>query len=455
MSRIIVVGAGIAGLSIAHRLGASHQVLLFERQQFAGGKIHSQSVDGYLFEWGPNGFFSNATELRALVREIGLDGEYREASPAAASRFIYWNGVMHKLPVKPPDALKMTLLSPAAKLRAAAELFVGPRKGEDAREESVFDFIERRFGRDVAERMVAPALLGISGGDAKHTSLDAMFPRLRELETDHGSVIRGMMSGGRKPGRLGSFGAHGLQLLTDRLAEGLGSRLRTGSPVLKITPMRDGWIVNTPEKDHYADGVVLAVPADAAASMVEAFDEKLSEELRAIPYAPMRAIGIAFRSEDVPVPLDGFGFLAARNAGVRILGALYTSTLYPEQAPPGTAYLRVFLGGATDPEAVALSSDQARAIVRDDLQRTLGITAEPIAFHEAIWPRAIPQYTIGHRIVTRRITSSLAKHRGLALAGNAYRGLGLADNVRDALAQAAALSELLAPAGSSPPKLTV
>ncbi|HEV2737224.1 MAG TPA: protoporphyrinogen oxidase [Candidatus Elarobacter sp.] len=436
MSAIAVVGAGIAGLAAAVRLAAHHDVTVFEREPSAGGKIRSQHVDGFLFEWGPNGFLSSAAELWALVHEVGLGDELTQAAPAAAKRFVYWNGKLHELPSKPPRMLSMSLLSARGKLRALGDVFARvPPPGETA-DESVYAFAARHFGREVAQRIVAPALLGISGGDAATTSVDALFPRLRELERANGSVLRGMMRARAKPGRLSGFGTGGMQRLTDRLAQMLGQRLRLGCAVERIEPRAAGWRVRHAGGELDADAVVLTPPADVAAAIVEPCDAELAERLRAIPYAPMRAVGIAFRAKDVPVPLDGFGFLAARGQGLRILGALYTSSIFPAQAPAGSAYLRVFLGGATDPEAVGLEPDHARAIVRADLANALGITAQPIAYHEVTWARAIPQYTLEHRALLSRIDRRVAQHRGLALAGNAYRGLGVGDTVRDALAVA-------------------
>jgi oxygen-dependent protoporphyrinogen oxidase len=238
------------------------------------------------------------------------------------------------------------------------------------------------------------------------------------------------------PGRLAGFGAAGMERLTARLAEMLGERLRTGCGVERIERAERGWRVVHACGESSADAVVVATPADTAAQILQSCDPELAVALRAIRYAPMRVAGIAFDAKDVAAPLDGFGFLAARGEGMRILGALYTSTIFPEQGPPGTAYLRVFLGGAQDAEAAALPPAEAQAIVRADLATTLGITAAPVAYHETVWARAIPQYGLGHRALLRRIDARVATHEGLALTGNAYRGVGVADTVRDARAVA-------------------
>jgi len=434
MSRIAVIGGGVAGLAAAYRLSADHDVVLFEREGTPGGKIRSQSLDGFLFEWGPSGFLSSAQELQALIAEIGLAEALTPAREAAKKRFIFWRGKLHQLPAKPPDALKMTILSPLGKLRALGDLFA--RKGGGSDDESVYAFMQRHFGREVAERLVAPALLGISGGDAATTSLAAIFPRLRDAENATGSVIRGMMKGPRKSSSLCSFADGGMQTLTDRLAERLGDRVRTGVQVQRLERRSVAWRIVYDGGETFADAVIVATPADVAARLIEGADPILAGRLRQIPYAPMRAVGIAFHAADVPTPLDGFGFLAARNQGVRILGAFYTSSIVPEHAPAGTAYLRIFLGGATDPEIAWLPEDEVRRIVQADLKTILGITADPIAYHEITWPQAIPQYKLPHRSLLAAITERESALPAFALAGNAYRGLGVGDNVRDALAVA-------------------
>ncbi len=194
--------------------------------------------------------------------------------------------------------------------------------------------------------------------------------------------------------------------------------------------------------------MIVATPADVAAQLVEGFDPRLAAGLREIPYAPMRAVGVAFRNEDVPVALDGFGFLAARKQGVRILGAFYTSSIIPEHAPPGTTYLRD-LSGRRDRsgDRHARRRRRARRSCSPIWQTILGITAEPVAYHEVVWPKAIPQYRLPHRALVAAIERLEAAHSGFALVGNAYRGLGVGDNVRDALAVAARIgAEAASPA---------
>lgn len=434
--RVAIVGAGVAGLSAALSLQADHEVVVFEAEGAPGGKMRSEHRDGYLFEWGPNGFLSDAKEMRALCDDLGIADELVEANAAAAKRYIYWGGKLHALPQKPPQALTTALLSPLGKARALRELFYKPDASVRDRE-TVQDFFVRHFGIEVAERIVAPALLGMSAGDACETSVDAAFPKLREMEREYGSMLRAAMR--NRPAersKLLSFGAAGMQRFADAARGRLGDRLRLTAPVERIDRDDASWRVSATGETERFDAVIATAPAYAAASMVRAFDSKLSALLGHIAFAPMRVLGLAFRAKDVPVPLDGFGFLAARRQGVRILGALYTSTMYPEQAPPDTAYMRVFMGGAADPEVMALDEDAACQVALHDLRTTLGITAEPIAHHKVLWPKAIPQYGRDHVALVAQIDAHVKRHRRLVIAGNSYRGLGVGDTVREAVARA-------------------
>ncbi len=430
--KIAVAGGGLAGLAAALRVRDDHDVTVFEREAQAGGKIRSQSFDGFLFEWGPNGFSSSSPELRDVIRVCGLENEIVPADAAAVKRYVYFGGRLHALPSRPQEVLRFSLLSGRGKLGALRGLVARAPKGE--RDESVYDFFARRFGDEVAERVVRPALLGITAGDARATSMDALFPRLRELERRHGSLVKGLMRARSAPGRLSTLRG-GMTRLIDGMAGVLGARIERSCEVRRVARNGTQWRVEHTRGANDFDAVMLAVPAYAAAELLRDVDTDLPGLLERIPYAPMRVCGIAFRAQDVAAPLDGFGFLVARDQNVRILGALYTSTIFPQQVPRDCVYLRVFLGGTTDPQAMDLSEGEALAIVRRDLATTLHITAEPIGYHEHLWARAIPQYGIGHREILREIDVRLASLSGMALTGNAYRGVGVGDVVRDAVVQ--------------------
>jgi oxygen-dependent protoporphyrinogen oxidase len=252
--------------------------------------------------------------------------------------------------------------------------------------------------------------------------------------------VRAGMRARRVPGALTSFPG-GMQSLTDALTRGLGDRVRTNAAVTAIARDGAGWNVRLQDGgEERFDALVLATPAYVTAGLLESLDAELASLLRGIEYVPMRVAGIAFARAGVPADLNAFGFLAGRGQGVRILGALYTSSLFPSQAPRDVAFFRVFLGGAFDPQAATCDSETARGIVREDLRRVLRIEADPLLWHEIAWVRAIPQYALGHVARVRSIEVRAQTLGTIALTGNAYRGVGIADVVRDAFAVAGSLS---------------
>jgi oxygen-dependent protoporphyrinogen oxidase len=431
--KIAVVGGGLAGCSVAWRMRSQHDVVVYEAAGRTGGVVRSDRFDDCVFDWGPNGFMSNAPEVAQLVDELGLSQRTVPAA-SASKRYIYWNRRLHAVPAKPPQALASQLVTFPAKVSALRDLLARPAQTDP--DESVDAFFRRHFGSQVASRIVATALLGVTGGDSTQTSIGALFPRLLELQREHGSIVRAGMRARRSPGTLTSFSG-GMEVLTDALARELGGRVRTNAAVTAIERDGTGWRARTRDADgERFDALVLAAPAYVAAGLLQSLDGELATLLRGIEYVPMRVAGVAYARSDVPADLDGFGFLAARGQGVRILGALYTSSLFPMQAPADVAFLRVFLGGAFDPQAAACDSEGARAIVRDDLRRVLGIDARPQAWRDIVWPRAIPQYALGHVARLRSIETRTQALGAIALTGNAYRGVGVTDVVRDAFAVA-------------------
>jgi len=458
-TRIVVVGGGISGLASAFRVREAvpgAELTVIEKQPDVGGIARSDEIDGYVVDRGPNGFLTNVPESVELARAVGLEDDLAPATDAAKHRMLFQRGELRSLPTGAGAFLGSGLLSPLAKARVALEPFIG-RAPEDA-DETVHRFAERRLGRAFADAFIAPMVLGISAGDAKLTSVGALFPRLKRIEDEHGGLFRGMLARRREArtrpdsaggpagpgGRLTSFRGGGIERLIVALRRELGSVVRTGREVTRISAGGrsdgdgdgDGGARYRVELDDgsavAADVLIIATPAFVAAKLLEDVLREAKDDLEAIPYAGVRVMGLGYAREHVPRPLDGFGFLVPRGQGVRILGCLWTSTLFPWQAPEGKALLRVIAGGVPDPEFVQLSDDEALALVRDDLETTMGITAEPEMVHHVRWERAIPQYWQGHRERVARIMAAAGARPGLLLTGNAYYGIGVNDCARDA-----------------------
>jgi protoporphyrinogen/coproporphyrinogen III oxidase len=459
--RLAVVGAGIAGLATAYLAQRAHpelDVVVLEAAADPGGKARSSVDGGHLFDWGPGGFLTNAGETLELALALGLQDRLRPATDAAARRYLYRDGGLRPIPATLGAWLRSELLSPPGRLRALAEPLLG---GRSRREESVHDFIARHFGFEAARVLAGVFVAGIAAGDARELSLDALFPRLRKLEESHGSVLRGMRAARRgaragappsavavtADGRLTTLEG-GAQALVDALAAVVGGRLRCGVRVvglddlgrpgggpiaLRVTGARGEEIVA-------ADAVALAVPAYVAAELLAPTTPEASVALDGIRYADVAVAALGYDRIDVPTVLDAAGVLVPRGEGVRALEVLWSSTAFPQQAPPGKVTLRVVAGGTLDPGFTALGDDELLASVRRDLERTMGIVAEPEAVRIVRWPRGIPQFTLGHaaRVETAR-RATAARWPRLALTGSYLSGVGLDDVVREARAAAAQL----------------
>ena len=448
MKRVAIIGGGVSGLTTAYLLKQKRpelELTVYEKDAAAGGKVRSSYPNGYTVDWGPNGFLSNVPETVELAKSLSL--ELQPASDVAKYRFLYKNGGLRPLPLSPPAFLKSELLSPLGKARAALEPLLGKAVTQ---EETVHGFFVRHFGREVADAFAGPLVLGITAGDARALSLDALFPRFRALEAEHGSLIRALMSAQRKAkeankaqtGRLTSFRG-GAGRLVEALREKLGEVVQTGLEVKRLEPQGMGYGLELSSgKTSYADAVVLATPAFVSAALLSPFLPEAAAALSEIPYADVRVFGLGYDRVDVPNLLDGFGFLVPRGEGVRALGVLYSSSIFPDRAPEGKVLLRVIAGGSVDPEFAGLSSDEALGAVRRDLELTLGITAPPEMLEHVPWPRGIPQYLLGHGARVTAAMRTVESYPRLFLTGNAYHGVGVNDTVRDAHRVAALLAKL-------------
>ncbi len=450
---IVIVGGGISGLSAAYYLSQQQptaKITVLEKEDSVGGTARSDQLAGYTIDQGANGFLTNVPETLELAESLGLSEELQPATEAAKHRYLYFDGALRALPGSPLKFFGSDLLSPLAKARVALEPFAVKR--DPAVDETVYDFAKRRLGKEFAEVFISSMVLGITAGDAKTLSLGALFPRMRQLEDKHGGLLKGMLAQQREAkkqdserqvrggpagpgGRLTSFKQGGVARLIQALREQLGSRILTGAELKEFEQNGEegGYRLRLASGEMLnADAVILATPAFVTAELLASLLPEAVADLKAIPYAGVSVLGLGYDRIDVPHSLDGFGFLVPRNQGVRILGCLWTSTLFPQQAPDGKVLLRVIAGGVHDPEFVLRDDEEALDIVRRDLERSMGITAVPELVHQIRWPQGIPQYVVGHQERVARIMKAAKRLPGLQLSGNAYYGIALNDCVRDA-----------------------
>jgi protoporphyrinogen/coproporphyrinogen III oxidase len=458
-AQTIVIGAGISGLVCAYALKkAGMDVQILEASPRAGGMIHSERRDGFLLELGPQSF-SGTAGLRNICADLGIANQLVLA-PARAPRYVLIDGALKAVPLTPPAMLTSSLLSPMTKWRIARDIFGASTPPED--DESIASFVRRKFGVELLDRLVAPFVSGIYAGDPEMLSLRSAFPQLHQAEKSAGSVIRGMIraaksrKGPRERPTLLSF-RDGNETLVRGLAAKLGSQLRLDSEVLGIASRnqagKSGFAVRIRQANDdalfAADHLVLATSANVAGMLLRDVNPAFEPVLAGIDYAPVAVVSLGYRHQDVGHSLDGFGFLAPRSSGLRHLGCVWNSSLFPNRAPTGHVLLTSFIGGATDRAAATLSDQELADLVHRELAPLLQIRANPAFSHVQSYRRALPQYNLGHADRLRALETLRHSVPGLFLVGNYLHGPAIGSCMDLGIATA----ETLARAAASAPSI--
>ncbi|HEV2194867.1 MAG TPA: protoporphyrinogen oxidase [Candidatus Acidoferrum sp.] len=438
----LVIGGGISGLVCAYALQKTGvEVLLVEASARPGGVIRSVARDGYLLELGPQSF-AGTSQLRSLCAELGIADQLLEA-PARAPRYVLVNRTLQAVPMSPPAFFTSSLINGSTKWALVRDIF-GRSAPPDA-DESVAAFVRRKFSDQLLERLVGPFVSGVYAGDPEKLSIRSAFPQLYEAEKAAGSIVRGMMKlakskkGPRERATLNTF-REGNETLVRTLANQLGAKLLMRTPAANIYRQNDGSFHISLEggsNDSVSTkSVVFATPADVTGKLLSQLDPSFEALLTAIEYAAVAAVSLGYAKKDVGHSLDGFGFLVPRSSGLRILGTVWNSSLFPGRAPEGHALVTTFVGGATDPSAAKLSSEELSNIVHSEIAPLLAIKNPPAFCNVIIWPRALPQYNLGHADRLASIHKSLTRFPRLFLTGNYLRGPAIGACVEQALAVA-------------------
>lgn len=431
---VVIVGAGITGLVTAYQLTKQDiKLTILEQNTRVGGVINSSKVNGYLLEYGPNSF-QESDETNQLISELKLNKELVTANPKMP-RYVYLNGKLQAVPLSPPALISSKLLSLGGKLRILAEPIISKRK--EKTEESIASFVKRRLGPQVHDRLVAPFVSGIYAGNTEELSLAASFPTLAALENNYGSLLIGAIKTARnnkasekKPiaKRLCSF-VDGLATFPKTIASHLKDSLKTNCEILSITISKENYIIKYKQNNIVTEitskCLVLATPAYIAAKWLSNFSG-LANELLAIKYAP---IGVVHLSLPLEIDLNGFGFLVPRNQAIRLLGSIWSSSLFPNRAPDKEILLTNFIGGSHDEKAIELTDKELGDIVSQEIKSILALKNTPKAISVYKYQKAIPQYTLGHLTRLSNIESELKSQPGLYLASNYLQGVSLGDCV--------------------------
>ena len=451
-----MIGGGIAGLAAARQLEAlvpEVEIVLVERLERLGGKLLTEREHGFVVEGGADSFLSRKPRGVGLVEELGLAGELVGRRPENARTFVRRGEELHPLPegltgMIPTDlrALESSaLLSPEGRERLAAEVDVPvERAGAD---ESIASFVSRRLGWEAYERLVEPLMTGIYGGDGEQLSLQATFPNLRALELEHGSVLRGLALQSAASGEYPAFVSlrEGMGALMDAIAAELaGTEIRTGRAAAHLRRGSSGYEVALDAGDVLeAEGVVVAIPALAAAELLAELDPELAQEHAEIPFASSAIVTLAYASGTGH--LDGYGWVVPRAERSDVLACTWSSSKWEGRAPDGVSLIRVYLGRFGGRDVTRDSDEDLVERAREEV-RVLEIEAEPDRTWIHRWPRGMPQYVLGHPERLERIDAALERHLGLALAGASYRGVGVPDCIHSGEEAARSLAESLAAA---------
>jgi oxygen-dependent protoporphyrinogen oxidase len=419
----VVVGAGISGLTCAYRLQRlGIETLVLESANRVGGVIRTERIKEHLVEWGPSSLLPTAHTF-SLLQELGLDKDLIEANPKAP-RYVVVNGQLRAIPFGP--------LSLSGILRGMKEPLIRSKSQGD---ESISMFFRRRFGAQIHDRLVAPFVTGIFAGNTEKLSVGAVFPRILDIERQHGSIIIGMLrrrpkeaAGNVRRHTISSF-PQGLETLPQRIAERLNIQTQCSG-------VRIG-------KDIQAKATILAVPAFAAAEILGGLYPDLAAILNSVEYAPIVVAATSVPRSSSTTPLRGFGFLVPQAERLVILGTIFNSLLFGNRAPEDRLLLTSFLGGVSKPEVFDWPDERIWDSVCSELKRLLktSIQPEPLAIFRH--RRAIPQYNIGQRQRVERIGSELARIPGLFITGNFLHGVSLPACMEHGDNTATAVSEFL------------
>lgn len=459
-THITIIGGGITGLSAAWYVQqeAARQNIditysLVEQSDRWGGKILTETIEGFgerpfIVEGGPDSFLTQKPWAAQLAHELGIDDQFLPTNDSRRQTFILHHGkpiplpdgVMLIVPTKIKPFVFSRLISPWGKLRMGLDWFIPP-KGDDG-DETLATFINRRLGQEALDKIAEPLLSGIYNADAEMQSMMATFPRFREIERRHGSLIKGMLAAQKArqssaPDQASSMFTSfkpGMEELVLALRQRLTGDCRLGTAVKKIESgpsptanwqlfLQDGTVLQT-------KAIILAIPAFVAAQLLADIAPEAARTLQTIRYVSTGTVSLAYRRAEISHPLNGFGIVIPRSERRRINAITWSSTKFDHRAPDAYALLRVFFGGSRTPEMMAEPDDTLLPVVQAELAEIMGVTAVPVFHRIYRWQQSNPQYDVGHLERVAAVEAHLPER--LFVTGSPYRGVGLPDCVRQA-----------------------
>ena len=436
---VAIIGAGISGLATAFFLQQRGiRSTLLEKSSRLGGMIRTDVVEGCQLEAGPDSYISTkpsvtqlAAELNGLESDIiGSNDVHRRVYIARQNQLIEMpKGMSMMVPGDLNAAIKSQLFSFETKARFLYEIFSPQR--HRASDISVEELVVSHFGKQMLEYVTEPLLSGVYGGDSARLSAESVLPRFLGYERDFGSLIRGVRREQRAPGNAGSLFLsfrRGMQTLTDALSEAISGPVEH-TRATAVHPVPGGWQISANGRQFQAAHVVFAIPAYAAAELINTAIPQLALELSAIPYSSAILVTLVYRKTGVVIP-EGFGFLVPRRERQTIAASTFVGTKWPSRIPADLVALRAFIVDPEAPRLLETGDQELIQLVGDDFCRILNISAHPLLSKVERWPNSMPQYVVGHGARQKHIAEILSQFQGLHLAGNSYKGVGIPDCIR-------------------------
>jgi oxygen-dependent protoporphyrinogen oxidase len=442
--KIIVIGAGISGLTSAYLLSKKgFDVKILERKNAVGGSIESVIEDGFLFDRGPNSALETTPVIGQLIHELDLEPELLYASKLANKRYILRDNKLHALPMSPPKLIKTKLFSTKAKFRLMAEPFIG--RSNDGYYQSLAEFVKRRLGQEFLDYAINPFVAGVYAGRPEDLSVKSAFPKLYALEEKYGGLIVGTVRSirerkkraevAKQSAKMLSFKS-GMIALPKAIEKYFGSNVLLSSEVTSIDKSEKGFSISYQQNGTTykidCDAVLSTIPAYTASGIFTKYDKEFKTHADAIYYPPVLVYYLVYDRKVIKQELDGFGFLIPAKENKSFLGALWSSVIFSDRTDESKAAFTLFIGGSRNPEFVKEDRNSLLLKVRKEFEALMGITSDPIFTSERFWEKAIPQYNLGYIEHERFFDEFEKRNPGLFISGNFRGGISVGDCVKNA-----------------------
>lgn len=464
MKKVAIIGAGISGLTTAYKLKSSGlsdlEIKVYEKNPRVGGTILTERISGFTIEGGPDCFITEKPWTLELAKEIGLTSRLIGTIPEKRKTFVLSKGRLHPIPeglilmipTKILPLLMSSLFTIPGKIRMGMEIFIPAKKVQN--DESLAQFITRRFGKEALNKIAEPLVAGVHAGDPETMSVKSSFPRFIEMEKKYRSLILGMLKmrrelrkkyGNQQEKSMFMTFVSGLSELIEKLENLVGrDSIMLNREIKNIYKKYKGFNVMFGDgKEEYFDSVILAVPSYVSADIVRNTSPGLSNLLQKIPFISTATVTFVYKLDNFNHPLDGYGFVIPSAEKRKIMAVTWTSSKFKYRVPDGFVMLRCFAGGAKNQEMVELKDNELVKIVKHELFEIMGIKSEPYMIKIYRWQKAMPQYILGHDDNLQKIEQKLTELPGLFLTGSSYRGIGISDCIKNATETAQKVVEFI------------